>query len=207
MAKTYPNNPFNILGVYFSASTSAKAQGMSWYSDANRICNDLARVYSVNPKTAAGVIAALSPNVRWERNVADAENIIAAFAACNENWRETKVSAYPLNRDKSAKILLGDSDLDYIPTILGGNKTKAFYGCISDPSNSDEVCVDGHARCIFYGHREALKSKSMGDREYHHIADAYRECAEIIRKTEEIDITPMQVQAVTWVHWRELHNI
>ena len=208
MAKDYPNNPFNILGVYFSASTQVKQDGMTWYNDANAICAKLAAKYNTDEGLAAGVIAALSPNVRWERNVADAELMLAAQHAGDADWRSTKVSAYPLNRTKATIIM--DNELTFaeeIQDVLNGNKTKAFYTCISNPKDFEAVCVDGHARCIFYGVREALKSKSMGDREYHHIANAYREAARIITDIEGELILPMQVQAVTWCQWRIHHGI
>lgn len=208
MAKDYPTNPFNILGVYFSASTQIKHEGMHWYSDANEICDKIATKYKTDTWLVAGVVAALSPNVRWERNVTDAELILAAEYADDVDWRSTTVSAYPLNRAKAVTIM--DNNLtasDDIHSVLNGNKTKAFFTCISNPKDFDAVCVDGHARCIFYGVREALKSKSMGDREYNHIANAYREAARIISDIEGEHILPMQVQAVTWCHWRIHHGI
>lgn len=208
MAKEYPNNPFNILGVYFSASTQVKHEGMNWYNDAFKIAEKIALPLGAAPAQVAGVIAALSPNVRWERNVTDAEHLMNAHNAGAEDWRTTKVSAYPLNRAKAVTILDQDYELpEPILGVLNGNKTKAFFTCIENPRDSHAVCVDGHARCIFYGVREALKSKSMGDREYHHIANAYREAARIITDIEGELILPMQVQAVTWCQWRIHHGI
>jgi len=210
--KVYENNPFNIVGCWFSASPEEHIAGKTWYQTANDISSRIGDLVNVRNDLVQGVIAALSPNVRWERNVKDAETFLQAYKSTlgEEDWDYTQVrlSAYPLNREKAWRILTeGVLGSDKINKILNGNKTKAFFECINNPNNHHAVCVDGHARNIFYGTRVALKSKSMGDKEYHHIAAAYREAAGIISKVEGVDILPMQVQAVTWTHWRVRHGI
>lgn len=214
--KIYENNPFNIVGCYFSASTEEKVAGLNWYPNAKAIASRIGDIVNIRDEIVEGVIAALSPNVRWERNCKDAETLLTAMVSSQSDstdWRETRLSAYPLNREKACKILsvtyfgMGPDLIDNIRNILNGNKTKAFFQCINDPANPTAVCVDGHARNIFYGSRVALKSKSMGDNEYNHIANAYREAADIISKAEERKVLPMEVQAVTWTHWRVRHGI
>jgi hypothetical protein len=45
----------------------------------------MAQRYNVTLETAAGVIAALSPNNRWERNLIDADSMIRAYSIGGHN--------------------------------------------------------------------------------------------------------------------------
>ena len=66
----------------FTLATSQEVQlGCDWYASAFQISCRIANKYGLRPEVAAGVIAALSPNNRWERNIIDAEAIIKCWAA------------------------------------------------------------------------------------------------------------------------------
>ena len=71
----------NIKAVYQLATLTEQQDGISWYPNARQIARDLADRHGIHPAEAAGVIAALSPRNRWERNVEDADRLIAAFIA------------------------------------------------------------------------------------------------------------------------------
>ena len=66
----------------FTLATSQEVQlGCDWYPSALAIAGRIACKYGLRTEVAAGVIAALSPNNRWERNIVDAEAIIKCWAA------------------------------------------------------------------------------------------------------------------------------
>ena len=66
----------------FTLATSQEVQlGTDWYPSAYKIAVRLAGKYRIPTETAAGVIAALSPSNRWERNIVDAEALIKVFKA------------------------------------------------------------------------------------------------------------------------------
>jgi hypothetical protein len=191
----------NILAVFFSASTTERLEGLEWYARATRISRELADAYKVTNgfDTVAGIIAALSPNNRWHRNVQDAEALIRAYTL-GTNLDAVKVSTYSKNKTKAIAILNGENPLD----ILGGNKVRAFYRCII---GEDDVCVDGHAYSIWLGQRvPTTKTPKISDKLYQAIAEDYRIAASQINTILGSNTySPAQVQAVTWVTWRN-HN-
>lgn len=189
----------NILAVFFTASTAEVCEGREWYSTANEYACRLAQRYDVHVETAAGVIAALSPNNRWNRNLIDAEALIKAYVS-DGDVRDIKVSTFNKNKAKAISILDGGDPLD----VLGGRKVRAFYQCIMD---DDAVCVDGHAYSIWLGQRvTTTKTPSISAKLYEQIANDYRKATEQINNITGQHFTPAQVQAVTWVVWRNLNH-
>ena len=67
--------------VISSTSYIARSTYCDWYRSALNIAGRIADRYDMRIETVAGVLAALSPNNRWERNIIDAENIIKCWAA------------------------------------------------------------------------------------------------------------------------------
>ena len=99
------------------------------------------------------MIAALSPRNKWSRNVIDAENLIEAFTRDSESAVNIKVCTFNKNKEKALKILENKDDffVDTTRDILKGPKLIEFFNCIC--GNKDDVCIDGHAYCIWNGSR------------------------------------------------------
>ena len=198
----------NILGVFALATSGELQEGREWYSRANRVAAEIASAHGINLETAAGVIAALSPNNRWERNIVDAENVIRAYSigGCEEA-ENVKVCTYGKMRTKAIQILESMNIDDHVD-ILKGRKITAFYECII--GREDSCCIDGHAYSIWFGDRLTMKQvPNIGKRLYAEIVSDYVEAAEILRETGSRfgNLTAYEVQAVTWVTWRRLHGI
>lgn len=181
----------NILAVYHQATREELRAGLSWYADVNEECARLAQTYRVTMQQAAGVIAALSPGLRWENNVEAAERMLA-----EEPLDGLGVRWYANVR--KAEAILNASD----PFVaLKGNKVRAFYACILTPDKGLSVCVDGHAYCIWTGRRIGLdKVPELNDRLYNRIASDYMSVARVVQ------LQACQLQAITWLTWRRLHN-
>lgn len=185
----------NILAVYFSANAAELHEGHAWYSNATDICYHIADDAKLSLETVVGVLAALSPNNRWNKNVSDTERLIKVFQA-GEDTDLLKVSTYNKNKEKAIRILNGEVPSD----VLGGLKVRAFYHCIL---GRDAVCIDGHAYAIWAGERiSTTKTPSISPKLYAAIADDYRTAALQISKIKGVELTASQVQAVTWVVWR-----
>lgn len=186
----------NILAVFFSASEAEIAEGRDWYAQANLVARTLSNRYDLaGPHVAAGIIAALSPNNRWHRNVADAEALIRTYCAGDE-CDAIKVSTYSKNKEKAIRILDGESP----ENVLGGLKVRAFYNCII---GGDDVCVDGHAFSIWSGQRvSTTKTPKISPRLYNAISEDYRRAAAVIDQVAGSCYTAAQIQAITWVVWR-----
>lgn len=196
------HNRKNILAILQLATLTEQADGRSWYPVANSVAIDLADRYEISEAQAVGVIAALSPRNRWERNVHDAEQLIMAYNAGGaDQARLTKVCTFGANKEKAIRILeLSLScTLAGVLAILSGPKLKEFASCII---GLPEICIDGHAYCIWAGARTGLKDvPAIGVKLRREIKADYQAVA------AETGLTPAALQAITWCTWRRLHGV
>jgi hypothetical protein len=194
-------NVDNIKAIYQLASAQEIVNGKAWYSTANAIAEQLADTYEISFLKAIGVIAALSPRNKWERNVLDAEAIINAYVdGGSDQAALTKVCTFGANKAKAIKILeLPCASETDILAILSGPKLREFYSCIY---GLDDVCIDGHAWCIHQGGRVSLKDvPAISVKLRREIKNDYRQAA------ADLGVTGYEVQAVTWVAWRRIHGV
>ena len=195
-------NQSNIQAIYQLATVAEQQDGKAWYPVAHCVALELADRYGVTECQAIGVIAALSPRNKWERNIHDAENLISSYVAGGEDQAlATKVCTFGANKIKAVKILqTADPTADDVRTILSGPKLQEFFTCILGLHS--EVCIDGHAFCIWNGGRTGLKDvPSIGVKLRRQIK------ADYVAVADRIGITPSELQAVTWVAWRRIHGV
>ena len=128
-------NVENIKAIYQLATLTERQDGINWYPAANIIAVKLAARHSISTAQIIGVIAALSPRNRWERNVEDADRLIAAYVAGGlEQAMLTKVCTFTSNKAKAVKILSlkeGYQDMTEVLEILSGPKLREFASCIA----------------------------------------------------------------------------
>lgn len=181
----------NVLAVYNGASANAIREGLSWYLDAHNVSRILANEYGVTVAQAAGIIAALSPMNGWENNKNKARQLLA-------QGNGEGCGLYR-NVEKAMRIYDGEDPL----TVLGGDKVRAFYATILDPFGDIDPVIDRHAFDIAVGERTDEKRRGILSRKgvYHQFAQVYREAAKVA------GIGAAQMQAVTWVAWREALGI
>lgn len=184
----------NVLAVYNGASAQNMREGLSWYLDAHNYARILCSTYEVSVEQAAGVIAALSPMNGWENNKRKAMQLIS-------QGHGEGCGLYR-NVAKAEAIMLGGWDIDPLD-ILGGDKVRAFYATILDPFGDIDPVIDRHAFDIAVGERTDEKRRGILSRKgvYHEFANVYREAAKIA------GIGSAQMQAITWVAWREALGI
>lgn len=195
----------NIVSVFNMATPDEKRDGIVWYAEAQKTARLVAEEYEVPLHIVVGVIAALSPNNKWDRNVVNAEELIVAFLN-GDDMDSVKVSTYHAMKRKAWAILQEMPDRDGVIAMLNGQKIVAFFKCIM--GDREACCVDGHARNIYYGERQGLTSNAtnIGKREYVTIADAYFEAAKAVSEGDRT-YHAYEVQAITWVAWRRIHGI
>lgn len=192
----------HVLAVYALANTADRAEGMAWYSRAKDLAVAICRQYPVSLYQAVGVIAALSPRNKWERNVADAENLIRVFCIDPESVDSVKVCTFGSNKAKAIAILNlpEGANGDEVRAILSGPKLTEFFNCIMD--ENDDVCIDGHAYSVWAGDRITLANiPSIGIKLRKEIKNDYRQAA------YEYGMSAAQMQAVTWCVWRRIHGV
>ena len=192
----------NIKAVYQLASLTEQQDGVTWYPAADQIAISLADRYEISEPQAIGVIAALSPRNRWERNVQDADALIAAFRAGGPDQAMlTRVCTFTANKAKAVRVLQLSraADLATVLDVLSGPKLREFASCIA---GLPDVCIDGHAFCIWQGERTGLKDvPAIGVKLRRQIK------ADYVTAADELGVTPSACQAVTWVAWRRLHGV
>lgn len=187
----------NIIAIYFLANAQEVQEGLKWYKRANEVAESISYTYCTEIKKVCGVIAALSPSNKWERNCKDAENLVRVFTAGGDP-NGIKVSTYSKNKQKAISILEGAN----IEETLNGRKITAFYRCIL---GEEDVCIDGHAYNVWMGERVALdKVPGIGVKLYKQIALDYQDATNKINCITNQNLKVSEVQAITWVAWRRM---
>ena len=190
----------NILKTYRIATVSDVADGVEWYDRAKRMAAWIAKETGIPETTVIGVMAALSPNNRWERNCKDALTMCQAWIN-GDTTDDFKVSCYNTMKQKAWSILEDDLTTDEdILSRLNGQKIRSFY---SNIRGLDEVTIDGHALNIARGKREGLTSDktNMGKKQYRELQAAY------VTAAKRVKVKPHELQAITWTTWKRIHNI
>ena len=193
-------NQRHIQAVLDLASAQDWAEGRTWYSTAHEAAEHIGRTYGVSTSTAAGVIAALSPRNKWERNLIDAEQLISTYvAAGTQAAKAVKVCTFTNNKAKALRILECDGSPSSVRAILSGPKLTEFFNCIVA---ADDVCIDGHAYAIWFGQRLTLdKVPSIGIK----LRRAIK--ADYVAVAAANGLKPFEAQAITWTAWRRMHGV
>ena len=196
----------NILATFYAATPVDIQEGKVWYTNAHEICQGLSDKYKLPLSTIVGVVSALSPNNKWDRNITDAENLIRAYCL---GFDYPKVCTFTGNKDKAITILECEIDSsENICAILKGNKTIAFFRGIYTNGKCDEITVDGHAFNIWRGLYTSLNEvPAISNKLYKAVSDAYKQAAESIYDQTNDDYSPSQIQAITWVCWRRQNGV
>jgi hypothetical protein len=173
----------NILKTYRNATSAQIAEGRTWYADAHELAKTLD---PESPARAAGVISALSPMTHWERN----QYLATVF------YREGLTGGSLRINIRKAHAIRNGAD---IPATLNAPKTIAFAATIADPHSTSHVVIDRHAVSIALGRCSTDADTAILGRKgaYEWYESAYRKAA------KRAGASPSEVQAVTWVVWRQ----
>jgi hypothetical protein len=165
----------NITAVLERATPEQHSDGLRWYSEAQSVARNLAEEASVTVECAAGILAALSPRVRWSRNVELAFEV-ADKGTCPGLTRSTR---------NAVAILHGAMPMD----VLGGPKTRAFAIAIQTGGQAGVAVVDVWAtRAATRGKFEEVSKARYAD-----VAQAYAVAA------RRAGLTVHEAQAIAWV--------
>lgn len=180
----------NIIRVFNDASVDA---GGNWYEEANKFAQGLAMEFKLTNLQVAGIIASLSPLKSWNEN-----KIIARLFIQSGRCKHTRAM-----KSKALDIKLYNSscEREFILTTLNGNKISNFFLNIAYPNESQAVTIDRHALSV--GLNRSIREnegKDITKKQYEFFASCYRDAA------KQEGVLPNQMQAVTWVKWRELKS-
>ncbi|MHC4155808.1 MAG: DUF7178 family protein [Planctomycetota bacterium] len=184
------------IGNWYGCATPSELRaGMRWYYDAHCAVSNLRDWHNLpSIKAAAGVVAALSPQQPWKRNIALADELLD---------NPMRSLHYPVQLDKAlrcAELL----QCDKLSDILIGPKELSFARNIGNPRDCHTVTVDGFSAQLALGDLAPSKDRAAYllrlSGVYTATADAYRRVAKIY------DVLPSTVQATTWLQWRTEHK-
>lgn len=180
----------HIIATLMEATDVEIEAGRYWYTEANELAWTISGEGGV--EMAAGVIAALSPRMPWGRNK---ELAVRAFA-------DGHASGTLGNSVRAAnRILAGEDPLE----VLKGDKVRNFY--LSILGGTDSVTIDRHALEVYLGKRfKDAERPAVGKRLYREASAAYVQAARI-QVASTYPLTPVQVQAITWLVWRRKHLV
>jgi hypothetical protein len=159
---------------HYEAAGHDEAAG--WYRNSRRTARRLARQYGGGLGRAAGIIAALSPQVQWKVNVRMAEDML------RDGWATGQTYA---NLLKAERILQGERPL----TVLGGPKVRAFYRAMM--GDEDAAVID-----TWMLQAIGWERKGVSLRQYERCAAALRAAA------AQTGLTTAGFQAVVWTQVR-----
>jgi hypothetical protein len=180
-------NAVRILRTYHAATPEEMAEGMTWYRTAAQEIRRRLVPLGVTFRQACGIVAALSPQTPWARNILYAERCCRG-----ENTPATG------DRRRLAESIRDGAD----PVkVVKGLKTGEFLACLLD-QRTDRVCIDGHAYSIWVGRRiETSKVPTLRASDHAIIREDYQSAA------YAAGVRPHQMQAITWLAWRRLHAV
>ena len=190
----------NIIAIYKLAKPSEIKHGLTWYVNANSDCKEIAEKLELPLHIVIGVVSALSPNNKWERNIINAEDLCTAFIN-GQDMDSIKVSTYHKMKEKAWSILETMPSYEETIEILNGKKIVSFFRNIS--GDETDITIDGHARNIYYNDKQGLTTPNTNIKknEYKDIQKAYA------RASKKLGIKAYELQAITWLAWRRIHEI
>lgn len=193
MSKPDPAMVRRLIQLYGAASADDLSAGLEWYAKCYRTA---AAMLPNDPKRAAGVIAILSPRVRWATNLQWAAQIIAAAERGDAEPPPVHTGAM---RAIAWRIATNQERPE---TAIRGIKTSNFYRAIIGDGSA--VTIDVWARRAAEGNwrdwhvksETGARDVSMSNKIYREIAAAYTAAA------EALGVPARDVQAAVWVHVR-----
>ncbi len=189
----------NVLSVYRLATAANIRDGLTWYLRAHDFAREVGGGRTRHVARNAGIIAALSPMNEWENNKRKAAQLISQRGRVVIGEDGSNGIGLSANVVKAVRIYRGEDPMD----VLKGDKVTAFYRTILDPTGDIDPVVDRHAFDIAVGQRTDDKTRGALQRKgvYEEFANVYRQAAKVA------GIGSAQMQAITWVAWKDIHGI
>jgi hypothetical protein len=205
----------HIIDTFRSATPSERTRGELWYHTARLSALELTALSGHGPREpwsvdqAACVIAALSPQNKWSRNLEDAQAVARWYASPEPVSERTPpaTATYDWCRDRALQA--ATDSRDPWAALGDGRKTKDFARLIANPNQPYVVCIDRHAYRIFRG--EAPGDTRVSKSDYRAARLAYFDAAEQINREHGFSLaSPLlacQIQSITWLAYRRQHGI
>lgn len=178
----------NLIKRLDKATEAEIEAGMNWYREAQDHARFLSETFNVSRKVAAGVISALSPNNKWERNKIDAFNLLQAVAD-GKSPDDIKVCTYSANKIKAFAIAEGNAEI-----LEKSPKTFSFAMNVGELS-ADHVTVDKwHMRACLTSSAKRVKTQEAPT------AAQYKRVEKLTAQVAKArGLKGFELQAIVWV--------
>lgn len=204
MIVSFQNNKISLHGAklrllryYDIATKEEKEKGRLWYKEANSYCQKLSKKHKVPLIQICGILAALSPQMMWNRNKLITEKFLIG----------EQYLGVPEMRIKKCNIILTTENKNVILETLskGGKflKTRNFFKNVYEPSQVNGVTVDRHAiAAIIQNNKKtkALSSIALTTNQYLFFSNCY------VKTAEKVNLKPHELQATIWETYRRLRK-
>lgn len=174
-----------LTRLYERTTPSERAAGAAWYWRASDVIADMAAESGLPTDVVADVVAVLSPQCPWTRNIAGARLALTLHGA-GHPWTDAKsATVYGANVRKAWRILDGDR------SALRGPKVEAFGANLR--GDLSYVTVDVWAT-------RAAIGRDLPGRDRRAIIAGYKLAA------RRAGVSPAEFQAIVWVAVRGSAN-
>jgi hypothetical protein len=174
----------NLLSLYDKRTLQDETLGQSWYPRAHAIVREWADTYSYSIATVACVIAAVSPQCTWERNLIIADDILADRAISIGGALHVNIA--------KARHILADRSGQITPYFPYGPKVASF--AVNLAGDYSHATIDTHAMQAALNDVQATYTLKWGP--YAVFAQCYVNAAKIV------GIEPATFQAILWHVWK-----
>ena len=244
MAADYPNmdlgNPRqfkaavqNIHNLYNATPEQVRNTGAQWYDRVNDAVSKGVRGRNMSTLQGAGLVAAVSPNMDWERNNIDAFKELAGLSS--QDWAHIQKSASGGKRSSESKAataglgistapdgnlmkarrIMDGEDVESVLDRRGAPKTNSFMHNIAEPQANGFVTIDGRAHDVAANRLQpwtsgrgigSANTKTGKKTRYEHFEDSYRTAARSIAEEHGVLHLPHQLQAIVWEGGKQIER-
>ena len=174
----------NLLRLYQERTEADEALGIAWYPKAHKLVCEWSDVYGYSIATVACVIAAISPQCDWERNLIIADEVLAGYGVSTSGAIRSNVAKAERIRD--------DRSHDMRHYFSYGPKVYSFACNLA--GDYSVVTVDTHALQAALANVQATYKLKWGP--YAVFAECYANAAKVV------GLEPATFQAILWHTWK-----
>lgn len=176
----------NLLALYRSRTPDDESLGAVWYSNSHRLVCDWSEHYGYSIATTACVIAALSPQCEWSRNLIAADELLSG-----RNHLSISYGPLPANVRKAIRIR-DDRAGQTLPYFPCGPKVASFACNLA--GDYSVATIDTHMVQAALNDVESTTSLKWGP------YAVFAQCvSDVARKVQR---EPAIVQAILWHTWK-----
>lgn len=187
-----------LTSMVWNAPPDVIEQGRYWYDEAHEAARQHAKLWDITTKQAAGVLAAISPNLDADANFNGADDAMAGINIMHITDRQYQKAKACFERDPTEVL-----------NPRTGPKTWAFFWNIYAPSLRERVTIDGRFADVIANEMRPWKQKRGIDiggpgtryESYEHVTE---DAARWLRGRGMPWMTAVQVQAICWVEAKRI---